>query len=174
MKLAEWLYQNSMTPSLLRRKLDVQDRATIHRLLSGERKPGLAMAQRIMDLTKGAVQPADFLDPTPPKCARYVVEEDGTVRTVLPWSPLWENASPSPDGLAEPPPEPAPPGPKLAAPISRALDVLGGRAKFTSAGTFLLDGRVTDIRGVVKAANAVLRGRGSATIPYPGVEPLDD
>ncbi|MDX9911457.1 MAG: hypothetical protein RBS39_06480 [Phycisphaerales bacterium] len=160
MKLADWLYESSVTPGQLRRMLGV-DRTTVHRYLIGSRIPQPHRLQRIFELTKGRVRLEDFLDPSPPECARQVPRPDGSMRLVLPWSG---------DGPAEPPGTPA--SDRLSAPVLRAIEVLSGRAWFTPAGTFLLDGRQADPRRIVIAANDVLRKRGDPPIAYPGVENL--
>lgn len=157
-KLADWLFENSTTPGQLRRMLGVPTRSTINRLLTGQRRPGPELLAKIEALTKGEVSAADFEDPSPPRCARLVRRPDGSVRVVLPWSPDAE-------------PEPAA-SDRLSPPLLRAIEVLDGRAWYTPKGRFLLDGRISDPKRIVAAANAVLRSQGKPPIPYPGVEPL--
>ena len=160
MKLADYLYENSQTPTQLRRMLGVQRRSTVWRYLTGERIPQPLMLQRIIDLTDGDVTLSDFLDPEPPECARTITDPAGRPRMVLPWSPDYPDDDPT---------TPNDTGP-LTTPVVRALDVLGARAQFTRSGVFLLDGRSSDVRRIVRAANDVLRRRGDPTIAYPGVE----
>ena len=71
MKLADYLYENSMTPGQLRRMLGVKNRSTIHRYLLGERVPNPETMLKIAKLTRHQVGLADFLDPSPPGCARF-------------------------------------------------------------------------------------------------------
>jgi hypothetical protein len=52
--------------------------------------------------------------------------------------------------------------------------VLAGRAWFTPSGKFLLDGRASDPKRLVAAANGILRSSGKPPIKYPGVEPIHD
>ncbi|UYV13482.1 MAG: hypothetical protein NCW75_04155 [Phycisphaera sp.] len=149
-----------MTPSQLRRMLGVQRRSTVWRYLTGERIPQPQTLQRIQDLTDQEVVLEDFLDPSPPRCARTITGADGCHRMVLPWSPDYPDEDPTAANDQGP----------LSLPVLRALDVLGARAQFTRTGVFLLDGRSSDVRRIVRTANEVLRRRGEPTIAYPGVE----
>lgn len=187
MKLADYLDQNDLTPGELRRMLGVRSRSTVMRYLSGERRPSPEIMEKIHALTRGAVSPMDFDDPAPPRCARIVMGPDGRPRYMLPWSSM-QTAGPVPandrersgEGTSRPPqrrhtriadgkdPEAWP-----SLPLREAMGVLGPRVMLARRGGFLLDGRLTDSRGVVAAANRVLRERDRPTIPYPGVEPLE-
>jgi hypothetical protein len=160
MKLADWSYDNSITPAQLRRMLGVQCRSTVWRWLTNERIPQPPMMRKIEELTGGQVTLKDFLDPRPPACARWVTCADGTRRMRLPWSPDYGD-----DGG---PPENEEDDDGFSIPVRRALRVLGDRARFTRRGTFLLDGRVTDLRRLVKKANELLKARGLPPIRYPG------
>jgi hypothetical protein len=44
------------------------------------------MLQKIVDLTKGAVQLEDFLDPNPPVHAKEIRRPDGSLKWILPWT----------------------------------------------------------------------------------------
>lgn len=167
MKLADWLYDNSVTPSQLRRMLGVKCRSTVWRYLTDERVPNSRTAQRIIEITGGEVQLADFLDPSPPECLVAVTDDDGEERLVLPWSPL----APAGGGNGDDDDDDSEHR-RLSHPVKRALSVLDGRAWFTPSGVFLLDGKPVDLKRVMQAANDVLRRRGEPPIPYPGVEPL--
>lgn len=161
MKLADYLYENSMTPSQLRTMLGVKNRSTIHRYLLGERVPNPETMLKITRLTRFQVGLADFLDSSPPNCARIVDDEHGVPRIVLPWSPDYRKDDHTPSSSGDP----------LTGPVQRAIDLLEGRARFTPRGVFLLDGRVCDLKDIMRAANRVLESRGEQPIPYPGVCP---
>tara|TARA_E500000318_G_scaffold14854_3_gene14791 strand:+ start:71707 stop:72228 length:522 start_codon:yes stop_codon:yes gene_type:complete len=160
MKLADWLFENNMSPRELRLILGVS-KAAMNRYIAGTRTPGREITQRIAELTGGEVQRADFLDPTPPKCATVHTRPDGTKRWVLPWS----SGKPKREPLYSS---------YLSNPLLRAIQVLNGRALFKRSGTFLLDGRVSDPKRIVAAANEVLRSKGQAVIRYPAVAPIHD
>jgi len=164
MKLADFLYENSMTPGLLQMRLGVSNRSTVWRWLTGERTPKPAMLGRIERLTGGAVTREDFLDPRPPRCSQVIIDEHGVERTVLPWSPLWVDPR-RPD---------VPTSGRLSQPVLDAIRALNGRARFTPRGRFLLDGRAVDIKTVMRAANDALRRSGRPLIPYPGVHPIPE
>lgn len=161
MKLADYLYENSMTPSQLRTMLGVKNRSTIHRYLLGERVPNPETMLKITRLTRFQVGLADFLNSSPPNCARIVDDEHGVPRIVLPWSPDYRKDDYAPSRRGDP----------LTGPVQRAIDLLEGRARFTPRGVFLLDGRVCDLKDIMRAANVLLESRGEQPIPYPGVCP---
>lgn len=190
MKLADYLDQNDLTPGELRRLLGVKSRSTVMRYLSGERQPAPRIMEKIRELTGGTVTPMDFADPAPPRCARIVMGANGEPRLMLPWTSAQPRRRHANDehgrsgprysfpmhrrlprcyattSQADPSGWPSPP-------LGEAIWVLGARVKVSKRGGFLLDGRLTDSRGVVAAANASLRARDLPTIPYPGVEPLE-
>ncbi len=159
MKLADYLYENSMSPSLLRRKLGVTNRSTVWRWLAGDRIPNPPMMLKIELLTEGRVTLRDFLDAAPARCAQVVTGDDGEERLVLPWSPDWRH----------PREETAPASERLSKPVLKALEVLGGRAWYTPKGTFLLDGRKVSLKRVMRETNVVLTQNNQPLIPYPGV-----
>lgn len=172
MKLADHLYYTTrLTPTRFRQMLGGTriTRSGMHRYLRNERIPRPDIMVAITRVTGGAVQLEDFLDPSPPKCARFVIREDGTQRMVLPWSPDWEDAEDLDADPTEPGFEHAQDADELP-PVDRALRTLGSRARLTPRGHYLLDGRVTDIRRLIRAANAVLLRTGQPPIRYPGVE----
>lgn len=173
-----------MTPGQLRRMLGVKNRSTIHRYLLGERVPNPETMLKITRLTHFRVGLADFLNSSPPNCARIVDDEHGVPRIVLPWSPDYpRDDDPFVTPVAGPGLRPggsrraeAATGQRsedddLSRPVRRALWLLEGRAVFTRSGTFLLDGRICDLKDIVRAANAILQSRGEKPIPYPGVRP---
>ena len=167
MKLADWLYDNSMTPGQLRRMLNV-NRTTIHRYLNGQRTPTPERLQQIIEITQGVVTLADFLDPAPPECAITAPpsEEGDEPRTLLPWSPEYQTVRAELEQADLDGP--------VSSPLDRAMKLLGSRAVLTRRGTFLLDGKVSDPRRIVAAANRALKDNGEPPIPYPGVDPIDD
>ena len=176
--------------------LGIKSRTTILRYVSGERRPPAAMIDKIAELTGGAVTQADFDDPSPPLCRRSVLDRMGRPRAIYPWTPVERQVASEDDGvpwprkirdmsqhrrriaLANPPPKVGrlEPGqqaePWPSPPIRRAMQVLRDRVRLTKRGTVLLDGRISDFRRMVTAANEELRRRGQPPIPYPGVEPL--
>jgi len=166
-KLADYIFfEMNLTPRELRRILGVRDRTTLWRYLTGKRIPQPKMLQKIYEVTDGKVTLKDFLDPAPPRCAEIISLPDGKSRMTLPWSPdptRNEVARPC-DGYE----------PRITPPIKRALEALDGRGWFTPSGKVLLDGRVTDLKRLVRAANETLKAKGKDPIPYPGVEPLHD
>ncbi|MEO0630787.1 MAG: hypothetical protein AAFY46_08670 [Planctomycetota bacterium] len=179
MKLADALfYELKMSPSQFRRTLGgiITCRSTVQRYLMGERIPQPHIMVAITRATGGLVQLHDFTSDEPPRCARWVTRDGGTRRMVLPWSKDWPR-----DELDEPlcPPTSGPPQADdrhadddldVSKPVDRALRALGSRARLTPKGHFLLDGRITDNRRIVKAANEVLLSTGQPPIAYPGVE----
>jgi len=164
MKLADYLYENSMTPGLLQKRLGVSNRSTVWRWLTGERTPKPAMLTRIRAFTQGQVLPSDFEDPVPPKCSQIFIDDHGIERTVLPWSPFWVDPR-FPD---------VPTSGRLSRPVLDAIKILNGRARFTPRGRFLLDGRTADIKKVMHAANELQERAGRPPIPYPGVHPIPE
>ena len=160
MKLADWLFKNNTTPRELRLILGVS-KAAMNRYIAGSRTPGSEITQRIAELTDGEVQKEDFLDPTPPECAVVHTRPNGTKRWVLPWSSGRPKREPLYSSY-------------LSNPLLRAIHVLNGRARFKRSGTFLLDGRVSDPKRIVAAANEVLRSLGQSVIRYPSVAPIHD
>jgi hypothetical protein len=165
MKLADYLHRHRITPSTLRRDLGVRSRATVLRYLSGERIPEPRLLQKIIDLTRGHVQLTDFLSPELPECAVRVTLSCGSSRLVFPWTTRNAelDASLSADDEEDD-------SPSLA--LQKALAILGPRVHRRSAEIYLVDERMTDVRGVIQAANRMLRLWGKPTIPYPGVANL--
>lgn len=184
----------------MRWMLGVKSRSTVLRYLSGERMPSPDRMRRIHQVTDGRVTVADFLDPAPPKCVRVVIDRKGEPRHVYPWTELeLARERSSNDNHRSPPTTSIPPysGPPSSVqqflnppkkpnqlqqsedpeewpygPLRRAIGVLGPRVRHTRRGRFLLDGRVTDPKRIVIAANRVLRSKGECPIPYPGVDSL--
>ena len=163
MKLADYIFDNSISPGQLRWMLGcVKHRSTLYRYLTGERIPQPETLQKIIEITDGQVQLRDFLNKEPPECATVVVTGDGKRKVLLPWSQRSHNAQAANDNENE--------HARLSAPVKRALQVLSGRAWFTPRGRFLLDGRQVDIKLVMQAANTALLCDGNDPIPYPGVQ----
>jgi len=163
MKLADYMYEQQLTPSDLRRLLRIQSRETLWRYLKNERIPQPQVLLLIEELTKGRVRLQDFLDPSLPKCAKKIVDRFGREKVVLPGSKDWPG---------DPIPVYTVGTEDLSPPVRRAFEVLGNRVKYTK-GKFFLDGRLSDLRRIMRAANEELRRRGEPPIPYPGVEPLE-
>lgn len=163
MKLADFLFNNSMSPSTLKEQLGLAHRSTVWRWMTDGRRPNPKMMARVIELTRGEVTEADFRDPSIPKCAKLVHDEGGRPRLLLPWSS--DHAPKSTDHTKSDEPTVTPP-------IQKALAVLEGRAQFTARGTVLIDGRASDTKRLVIEANRVLAERNEPAIPYPGVEPL--
>ncbi len=136
-------------------------RHAIHRYLMNQRIPQPPILQRIIELTDGQVQLTDFLDNTPPKCAKVINRPDGTQRWIFSWS----NAVPERSAMYSR---------RLSQPLLRAIEVLDGRGWYSPKGRFLLDGRISDPKRIVAAANGVLRERDQPVIKYPIVEPIDE
>lgn len=169
-KLADWLLRERLTPEQLRRMLGVKNRSTVMRWLTGARVPGAEMLQKINDITQGEVTIEDFLDPSPPKCAEVILDLAGNPKLVFPWTPGREVQAEAYKKVRTEPRE----GDRWSDPITKAMEVLGNRVRFTKRGLFLLDGRVTDARGVVREANKVLDAFGRPQLPYPGVKGTDE
>ena len=168
MKLADWLFLNSVTPRQLRRMLGVNTRSTIHRYLTNKRVPRPHTLQRIIEITGGQVQLRDFLDPNPPECATETKQSDGSLKWVFPWHEMPNETEGTPDPKNETPQS------RLSPPLLLAIRVLEGRAWYTPAGVFLLDGRVSDPKRIVAAANEILETNGDRLIKYPIVRPKHD
>ena len=167
MILADWLHEGACTPEQLRRMLGVRSRSTIHRYLTGARVPQHQVLQKIIELTGGRVQLADFLDPAPPVCAAVVTLE-GERRLIFPWTTRdgrLEAAERAGSTTADSWPSPA---------LLSAMETLGPRVTVTRSCKFLLDGRISDARRVVAEANAIRREMGQPEISYPIVRPRHD
>ncbi len=165
MKLADYLFENSVTPTQLRWMLGVKCRSVIWRWLINERIPRTKMMKRIEAMSGGKVTRADFLDPRSPTCARVIIDDHGEEKWLLPWSS---------DKAQDNSPFESPHS-RLSPPVKRALQILDGRAWYTPTGKFLLDGRLSDLKRIMRAANTELNRRGAKPIPYPGVHhPEDD
>jgi transcriptional regulator with XRE-family HTH domain len=200
MKLADFMHEHDLSPRQMRWMLGVKSRSTVLRYLSGERMPSPEQMRRIHQVTEGRVTLADFLDPAPPKCVRVVIDRHGTPRQVYPWTDLETTRrvvsndngpgrrSPElryPDSPPADAQESLTPPEKLrqlpdsddmdewpSRPLHRAISLLEHRVRRTRRGKFLLDGRISDPKRIVAAANRILRARGEPPIPYPGVDPL--
>lgn len=148
--------------------LGVKSRTTVNRYLTGERTPAPSILTAIMELTDGAVTPADFETSGPPACAIAIHSADGESRLVFPWSRGWAQEAAFQRMLAEPKE-----GDRLSEPLRLAMESLGPRAAFTRRGRFLLDGRASDARRIVAAANRVRAEQGRPPIRYPAMKRPD-
>ena len=166
MKLADWLHTRSVTPEQFRRMLGVRSRTTVQRYLTGERRPSPPLLQKIIELTEGAVQLEDFLDPAPPRCAAVVIDPDGHTRVVFPWASDTDRLTAAGQAAMAEPLE----GTVWTPPLVRAMETLDPRVRFTKRGVFLLDGKPSDPRRIVRAANHILTAEGKPPIVYPGIE----
>ncbi|MEM1166912.1 MAG: helix-turn-helix transcriptional regulator [Planctomycetota bacterium] len=169
MKLADWLHARSLTPEQLRRMLGVTSRSTVNRYLGGDRVPRPPILHQIHDLTGGAVTLEDFLDPTPPECAAVVRDVGGRTRWVFPWSRGYAQERAFIEMMRSPREGDTP-----SEPLTMAMETLGSRLRRTRRGRFLLDGRPSDARRVVAAANRIRAASGEPPIPYPTVRRRDD
>ena len=160
MKIADWLFENNMTLREFRLILRVS-KSAMSLYTTNRRQPRVDILKQIIEITDGAVQKEDFLDPTPPKCATVHIRPDGSERWVFPWS----TGKPKQEQLYSS---------YLSNPLLRAIQALNGRAIFRRSGVFLLDGRVSDPKRIVAAANEVLKAQGLPVIRYPVVAPIHD
>lgn len=167
MKLADWLHARSMTPEQLRRMLGVKSRTTIRRYLTGARIPNPAAIAKIEHLTHFQVTRSDFEDPNPPECAVVVRYPDGSRTMIFPWSQEHRRQALLPD------PDYRPEWKRPTDALQKAMNLLGKRATITKRGHFLLEGRPSDARRFVLAANEILRKIGEAEIEYPTVRRKD-
>lgn len=165
MKLADWIFQNLMTPSTLRRRLGITNRSTVHRWLHGERIAKPEYMVRIKDLTNGEVTLRDFLDPTPPECAVVVTLANGKTKWILPWSHTSEEELDSPHN-------PHSHHDEVSLPVRRALATLGRRAIEQLGGMYRVDGRITDTSGLIKKANQTLHNENREQIAFPGIQKI--
>jgi len=165
MKLADWLYDYCMTPQVLRKRLRVTHRSTVHKWIYGDRVPRPEYILKIEALSGGQVTLADFLDPTPPKCATVVTLANGKTKWVLPWSRTTEEEL---ESIHEPEID----HDEVSPPLRRALATLGHRALELSYGIYRVDGRPTDTAGMVRAANQTLHRNGQEQISFPGVKKI--
>lgn len=69
MKLKNWLEQTRRTCAGFSHE-NGMPASTIHRLITGERKPSYDMMIKIRDATGGEVQPNDFFDDLPASAAQ--------------------------------------------------------------------------------------------------------
>ena len=164
MKLADWLFESNVAPEQLRRMLGVRSRTTIHRYLTGERTPRSRVILKISEITCGRVQLADFLDEVPPRCAT-VVQIEGRTKLVFPWTERGGRIEAAERAAGRDPETwPSPP-------LAAAIETLGTRVRVTRSGRFLLDGRISDARRVVREANAIRSELGQPEVDYPVVRP---
>lgn len=164
MKLADYLDQYGIPPSVMRQKLGT-NQTSFRRYLTQERKPNLRTMLEIQRLTDGQVRPEDFLDPSLPKCAIVVTLAGGRRKVVLPWNDRAPDLDACPAAVKAEPDESS----RFTPPLQEALDYLGARAKQIGEGWFHLDGRPADARRVVAAANRIKRQRGEPLIRFPGL-----
>ena len=158
-KLSDWLHDINRTPQEIRLILGVS-RSTLQRYLTNQRVPLSHILQKIIELTDGQVQLADFLDEAPPKCAEIIKRPDGSERWIFPWS----NAVPEQSEMYSS---------RLSPSLVKAIAVLNRRAWYTPKGKFLLDGRISDPKRIVTSANIVLQEQNQPIINYPTVEPIE-
>ncbi len=141
---------------------------TLGRYLRNERVPNPAMMARIERWTQGLVTRSDFLNPSPPQCVTIVRMSNGRLRWAFPFTTSDEALTEAADIEAERDPDARLPD----HPLQRAIAVLGSRMVDAGrGGIFLLDGKATDARGIVRAANDDLELLGLELIHYPGVHP---
>lgn len=166
MKLADYLFFSGMTPRDAQGLLGIKSRSTIHRYLTGERRPGKTMMRRIHQLTGGKVTLDDF-DGWAPDCATTIRNKEGKLSVVLPWSTRdWRLEAAHKAGLDAPEEDDT-----LSEQAKRALRVLAGRAHHLGLDKFQLDGRLSDLRRVVREANRMIVAHGLDPIEYPLAHP---
>lgn len=159
MTLSDYIYTHNLTPKELRLILGIS-KSAMSLYLRHKRIPRSDILERITQITDGAVTREDFLDKeTPPDCAVLHIRPDGTKRWIFPWSSGKPEQKPLYSSY-------------LSNPLLRAIQVLNGRALFRRSGTFLLDGRVSDPKRIVRAANKILVAQGKPIIRYPVVAPI--
>ncbi|PCI09698.1 hypothetical protein COB72_05525 [bacterium] len=143
--------------------LGVKDRSTIHRYITGDRKPSPKVVELIEKITDGEVLQVDFEDTSPPKCAVVIDGSNGEPRLYFPWSRgyRYQEAAFEKTRYTEPGPD------TPSNTIIDAIEILAGRARITPRGRFMLDGRPTDARRVVLAANRQLASDGKSELEYP-------
>lgn len=168
MKLADFMHARSISPETLRRLLGVRSRTTVGRYLRGEQIPRPDLLKKIEALSDGLVTLTDFEDPNPAECAVLTTDRRGKPIYVFPWDHCDDRLEAAFQAMLDEPQEHHRPS----EPITEALRVLGGRGRITKRGKFLLDGRPSDARRVVQAANAVLRRRRKKLIRYPGASDI--
>lgn len=166
MKLADYLFRTGMTTTQLRRALGLASRSAITRYLHGERVPNPTTLQKIIELTGGRVQLRDFLSPGNPECATVIVLPNGRKKLVFPWSTRESDLIAANDAENIRAIEQD----NLSEPMRRAVSVMADRARRGPNGTWLLDGRPSDLRRIASEANKRLRQQGKPLIEYPGAE----
>jgi hypothetical protein len=167
MKLADYLYYSGLSPSDVQGQLGIKHRSTIYRYLTGECRPRGKTMQRIESLTHGKVTPKDFDDPRPPDCAVVIRRSNGRLSAVLPWSTRDGRLDAAHKASKSEPTEER----ILTEQARRALWILMPRAKHLGNDRFMLDGRSSDLRRIIIAANAFLISRGMDPIEYPMAHP---
>ena len=165
MKLADFLFQTGMTTTQLRRALGVASRSTITRYLHGERVPTNLVLQKIIELTGGRVQLRDFLTPGNPECATVIVLPGGMKKLVFPWSTRESDlVAANTVEIAR-----AVEQDNFSDPSRKAITALGGRARRLTNGSWMLDGRPSELRRIVLEANRQLKEQRRPLIDYPGL-----
>lgn len=168
MKLADYLFRHGLIPQDLQKELGLT-RSTVHRYLIGERIPRPTTMVRVTEFTSGQVQLVDFLDERPPECAAVRVLPNGRVRIILPWTNRDSQLEVAHALMMRESPEDRQPTWHE----QRALHVLGPHAKRGENWTYTLNGKPTDLRRLIEAANRILVKRGSKPIKYPKAWPND-
>ncbi|MFN0011722.1 MAG: hypothetical protein ACKVS8_08790 [Phycisphaerales bacterium] len=124
------------------------------------------MIGRIERWSKGEVTLHDFLDrKTMAKCAQLITLPNGKKKQVFPWS----NRDADLDSCGEAVSEEDPEGDAPSMPVQEAIATLGaGRVTQLPNQQFMLDGKPTDPRGLVAAANRQRAKMGLDPIEYLG------
>lgn len=161
MKLADFLHESRMTTTQLRRALGVSSRSTVTRYLHGERTPSLAMMMKIAKLTQGRVQPHDFATPGNPICATVITLPSGKKKLVFPW-----NTNAADLAAVEALERVRGANDNMSTPIATAIRELEHRVK-RRGDQLWLDGRPSDARRVILAANDRRKRRGETPLAYP-------
>lgn len=118
--------------------------------------------QKIIEITGGAVQLADFLDPKPPECATVVTLPNGKTRLVFPWS-RDDDLERSMAVLRTEPKE----WEQFTPPIRQALADLGPNARILPDGLFEVRRVKMDAGRLVDMANRIRRIHNRPLIEYP-------
>lgn len=166
MKLETYLIAQQLSPAEFARQLGVRSRTTIHRYLSGERQPSPQILHRIETVTLGQVTAEDFAAND---------NDEGEERMPPPWAKKTSSINTLGEQAFLSMVREWDAAQTLSPPVQKAIDVLGARVSVdASQSHFKLDGRPSDLRLIISAANAILTLRQEPLVHYPMVNPIHD